>query len=194
MRNSLTKVASLALLAGALIVPAVPASATTTTAAHTATAAKAADAPFAVFDIKLKASKTAKAGGLIKYSLQATNTGPYSADAWFVGGQFPKGVDLRKISYRAPKGTVCALDGRALYCSVPYVLEKDDWVRLDFYAKLKKSATGTQKATLGVVTYDVQQGMWDQEKGTWSLAQEELERLGIPEHGYAKTAKTKIVR
>ncbi|MFI7105225.1 hypothetical protein ACIBK9_02850 [Nonomuraea sp. NPDC050227] len=194
MRNSLTKVASLALLAGALIVPAVPASATTTTAAHTATAAKAADAPFAVFDIKLKASKTAKAGGQIKYSLQATNTGPYSADAWFVGGQFPKGVDLRKIRYSAPKGTICALDGRALYCSVPYVLEKDDWVRLEFYAKLKKSAVGTQKATLGVVTYDVQQGMWDQEKGTWSLAQEELERLGIPEHGYAKTAKTKIVR
>ncbi|MFF0867712.1 hypothetical protein ACFYUV_38535 [Nonomuraea sp. NPDC003560] len=194
MRNSLTKVASLALLAGALIVPAVPASATTTTAAHTATAAKAADAPFAVFDIKLKASKTAKAGGQIKYSLQATNTGPYSADAWFVGGQFPKGVDLRKIRYSAPKGTICALDGRALYCSVPYVLEKDDWVRLEFYAKLKKSAMGTQKATLGVVTYDVQQGMWDQEKGTWSLAQEELERLGIPEHGYAKTAKTKIVR
>ncbi|MEV3978411.1 hypothetical protein [Nonomuraea sp. NPDC049758] len=192
MRNSLTKVASLALLAGALIVPAVPASATTTTA-HTATAAKADDA-FAVFDIKLKASKTAKAGGQIKYSLQATNTGPYSADAWFVGGQFPKGVDLRKIRYRAPKGTVCALDGRALYCSVPYVMEKDDWVRLDFYAQLKKSATGTQKATLGVVTYDVQQGMWDQEKGTWSLAQEELERLGIPEHGYAKSATTKIVR
>ncbi|RSN01115.1 hypothetical protein DMB42_39650 [Nonomuraea sp. WAC 01424] len=191
MRNSLTKVASLALLAGALIVPAVPASATTTTAAHTA---KVADDPFAVFKINLKASKTAKAGGHIKYSLTATNTGPYSADAWFVGGQFPKGVDLRKIRYSAPKGTICALDGRALYCSVPYVLEKDDWVRLVFDAKLKKNAKGAQKATLGVITYDVQQGMWDQEKGNWSLAQEELERLGIPEHGYAKSATTRIVR
>ncbi|MFF4194248.1 hypothetical protein [Nonomuraea sp. NPDC001831] len=191
MRNSLTKVASLALLAGALIVPAVPASATTTTAAH---AVKAADAPFAVFDIKLQASKTAKAGGQIRYSLKATNTGPFSADAWFVGGQFPKGVDLRRVRYDAPKGTVCTLDGRALYCSVPYVLEKKDWVRLDFYAKLKKNATGTQKATLGVVSYDVQQGMWDQEKGTWALAEEELERVGVPVHGYAKTVRTRIVR
>jgi uncharacterized repeat protein (TIGR01451 family) len=191
MRNSLTKAASLALIAGALVIPSAPASATTSAVAHTA---KVADDPFAVFDIKLKASKTAKAGGWIKYSVTATNNGPFSADAWFVGGQFPKGVDLRKIRYSAPKGTLCALDGRALYCSVPYVMEKGDWVRLDFDAKLKKSAKGTQKAVLGVVTYDVQQGMWDQEKGTWSLAQEELERLGIPEHGYAKTAKTRVVR
>jgi uncharacterized repeat protein (TIGR01451 family) len=190
MRSSLTKVASLALIAGALVVPAVPASATTTTVAQTQ---KVLDDPFAVFDIQLKGSKTVRPGGTIKYSITATNTGPYSADAWFVGGQFPKGVDLRKIRYSGPKGTVCFLDGRALYCSVPYVLEKDDWVRLTFDAKLKKNAMGTQKATLGVVTYDVQQGMWDQEKGTWALAQEEMERLGIPEHGYAKTVKTRIV-
>jgi uncharacterized repeat protein (TIGR01451 family) len=185
MRNTLTKVASLALIAGALTIPGAPASATTSTVAQTSTVL---DEPFSVFDINLKASKTAKPGGTIHYKLVAGNVGPYDANAWFVGGQFPKGVDLKKISYSgAPKGTDCFLEGRALYCLVPYILKKGYQVTITFDAKLKKNAKGTQAAKLGVVSYDVQTGMED-------MSKEEFERLGVPEHGYVKTAKTKIVR
>ncbi|WP_433436679.1 hypothetical protein [Nonomuraea sp. CA-141351] len=176
MRN-LTKVVSLALLAGALLVPAVPASATTV-----------ADDPFSVFDVKVKASKTAKAGGKIKYSIVATNKGPYDADAWFVGGEFPKGVDFKRIMYTTSvKKTACGLEGRAFFCLLPKVLKKGDSIEMTFEAKLKKTATGTQTATLGVVSYDVQTGMDN-------MSKEELERLGIPSHGYGKTVKTKVVR
>ncbi|GAA3247700.1 hypothetical protein [Nonomuraea helvata] len=176
MRN-LTKAVSLALLAGALLAPAVPASATTV-----------ASQPFSVFDVKVKASKTVKAGGKIKYSIVATNKGPYEADAWFVGGQFPKGVDLKRISYTTSvKKTECGLEGRAFWCFLPVVLEKGDSIEMTFEAKVKKGTTATQEATLGVVSYDVQTGMDN-------MSKEELERLGIPEHGYGKTVKTKVVR
>ncbi|MEV0228500.1 hypothetical protein [Nonomuraea sp. NPDC050786] len=176
MRN-LTKAASLALLAGALLVPAVPASATTV-----------ADRPFSVFDVKVKASKTVKAGGKIYYSIVATNKGPYDADYWFVGGQFPKGVDLKRIMYTTSvKKTECGLEGRAFWCDLPVVLEKGDSIKMTFEAKLKKGATGTQEATIGVISYDVQTGMDN-------MSKEELERLGVPEHGYGKTVKTKVVR
>ncbi|MEV4361544.1 hypothetical protein ACWEPL_24290 [Nonomuraea sp. NPDC004186] len=178
MRN-LTKAASLALLAAALLVPAVPASASTTTAA---------DEPFSVFDVKVKAAKTAKAGGKLNFSIVATNKGPYQADAYFVGGEFPKGVDLRRIMYRTSvKGTECGLEGRAFFCFLPEILEKGDSISLIFETKLKKTATGTQTAKLGVISYDVQTGMEN-------MSKEELDRLGIPEHGYVKTVKTKIVR
>ncbi|MEQ4720862.1 hypothetical protein [Nonomuraea sp. B19D2] len=176
MRN-LTKVASLALLAGALLAPAVPASATTV-----------ADEPFSVFDVKVKASKTVKPGGKIKYSIVATNKGPHEADAWFVGGAFPKGVDLKRIMYSTSvKDTECGLEGRAFFCLLPVILEKGDSITMTFEAKVKKTATGTQQATLGVVSYDLQTGMDN-------MSKEELERLGVPEHGYAKTVKTKVVR
>ncbi|MEV1171185.1 hypothetical protein [Nonomuraea sp. NPDC049784] len=176
MRN-LTKVASLALLASALLVPAVPASATAV-----------ADDPFSVFKVSVKVAKTAKAGGKLNYTIVATNTGPYEANAYFLGGQFPKDVDLRKIYYRSSvKGTECGLEGRALYCLVPKVLKKDESIAMIFETKLKKTAKGTETATLGVISYDLQTGMED-------MSKEELERLGVPEHGYAKTVKTKIVR
>ncbi|GAA3662138.1 hypothetical protein GCM10022224_027320 [Nonomuraea antimicrobica] len=185
MRNSLTKVAALALAAGALLVPAVPASATTVATGSTATVL---DEPFSVFDVQVKAPKTVKSGGKITYKIVATNKGPHYADAWFVGGALPKGADLRRVEYTTSvKGTECGLEGRALYCWLPQILEKGDSVTMTFEVRLKKSAKGTQQATLGVISYDVQTGMEN-------MSREELERLGIPEHGYAKTVKTKIVR
>lgn len=186
MPNSFAKGATLALLAGALLLPAVPASAAAPVATKAAAAA-AAD-PYSAFNVKVKASKTVKPGGTIKYTIVATNKGPHYADAWFVGGQFPKGVDLKKIRYgTSVKGTECVGEGRAFFCFLPQLLEVGDSVSMIFEAKVKKSATGTQKATLGVVSYNVDQGMED-------MSKEELDRLGIPEFGFAKTVKTKVVR
>jgi Domain of unknown function DUF11 len=176
MRNPLLKIATLAVAAGALLIPAVPASAT------------AMDDPFAVFDVQVKATKKAKPGGKVTYSIVATNKGPHYADYYFVGGEFPKHIDFRKIKYSSSvKDTECALDGRAFYCFVPQVVEKGDSIGLTFYTNLTKKAKGTQTAKLGVVTYDVQTGMED-------MSKEELDRLGVPEHGYVKTVKTKVVR
>ncbi|MCF6472934.1 hypothetical protein FAF44_31755 [Nonomuraea sp. MG754425] len=183
MRNSLTKVAALAIAAGALLLPAVPAAAGTTTA----TAATMAE-PFSAFDVKVKAPKTAKPGGKIKYTISATNKGPHYADAWFIGGEFPKGMDLRRINYTPPvKDTECFLDGRAFYCYVPAIVEKGDTVTMTFSGKLTKQAKGTQTATLGVVSYNYDQGMED-------MSKEELDRLGVPQYAFAKTVKTKIAR
>ncbi|MER7500709.1 hypothetical protein AB0L05_16600 [Nonomuraea pusilla] len=185
MRNPLPKVASLAVLAGALFLPVAPASAAPAT---TASAASKLDDPFAVFDVKVKATKVAKVGGKIRYSISATNTGPYSADAWFVGGELPKGVDMRKVYFRSSvRGTECAVSGRSIFCLLPKVLEKGDSVSMTFDTKVTKSARGVQKAVLGVVSYDVQQGME-------GLDKEELDRLGIPGHAYAKQVKTRLVR
>ncbi|MGP3962879.1 hypothetical protein ACTWPT_43500 [Nonomuraea sp. 3N208] len=184
MRNSLLKAATLALLAGALLIPAVPASATTAT---TSAAATAAD-PFSAFGVKVKAPKTVKAGGKIKYTIVATNKGPHYADSWFLGGEFPKGVDLKKIRFgTSVKGTECYGEGRAFYCFLPQVVEVGDSVAMVFDAPLKKGAKGTQTATIGVVSYNVDQGMEN-------MSKEELDRLGIPEFGFKKTVKTKIVR
>ncbi|SEG74987.1 conserved repeat domain-containing protein [Nonomuraea solani] len=183
MRYSLPKAASLALLAGALLLPAVPASATTVT-----NTAAVLDDPFSVFKVSVKAPKTAKAGGNLTYKISAVNTGPHSADAWFVGGEFPKGVDLKKIRYASSVAkTECFGEGRAFFCYAPKVLEKGDGVTLAFYTKLKKNAKGAQKATLGIISYDVQQGMED-------MSKEELDRLGIPVNGYPKSVTTKVVR
>lgn len=176
MRKSI-KVASLALLAGALLVPAVPAGATT-----------AADGAFSVFEVAVKGPKKAKPGGKLEYTIVATNTGPYEADAYVVGGRLPKGADLRKVYFRSSvKGTECDVEGRAIYCLVPKIIDKGDSIAMILEMKLKKSAKGTQTARLGVISYDVQTGMEN-------MSKEELQRLGIPEHGYAKTVKTRVVR
>lgn len=182
MRHAIMKAASFALLAGALVLPTAPASATTATATTTA-------APFSVFDVRVKAPKTAKAGGKLSYRVIATNKGPHEADAWFVGGQFPKGVDLKKIRYSSSvPGAECTLEGgRTFFCVLPQVLEKGDSATLVFDTKLTKKAKGTQKALLGVVSFDVQQGMED-------LSMAELERLGIKSHAYLKQVSTTIKR
>ncbi|MEV5494776.1 hypothetical protein AB0M50_05180 [Nonomuraea fuscirosea] len=188
MRNSVTKVASLGLLAGVLLLPAVPAAANTTAAGTAAVSASVQDDPFNVFKVSVKAPKKAKAGGKVTYQVKALNTGPYIADAWFLGGQFPKGVDLKRVTYRSSvKKTQCFSEGRAFLCFAPKALKKGESVSFSFYTKLTKKAKGTQTAALGVISYDVQTGMEN-------LSKEELDRLGIPAHGYLKTVKTKIVR
>lgn len=189
MRHPLAKIATFALVAplsGAMFLSA-PAVAAPVAAKPAAV--KAAD-PFSVFDISLKATKKVKRGGTINYSVVATNEGPYEATAgtWFVGGEFPKGVDLRKVSYRSSvAGTECLLDGRSLFCVIPATVKKDEYVAVSFAAKVKKTAKGTQSAVLGVVSYDVQQGMEN-------MSKEELDRIGVPAKAYAKLVKTKIVR
>ncbi|MEV0381823.1 hypothetical protein [Nonomuraea sp. NPDC050643] len=176
------------MLAGALLLPAVPASATTATTATAAKSAAVMDDPFSVFKVTLKAPKTAKAGGRLNYTISAINTGPYYADRWFLGGEFPKGVDLKRIRFRTSiADTECFLEGRAFYCFANQVMEKGDSVTMIFETKLSKKAKGVQKATLGIITYDVDQG-------AENMSKEELDRLGFPVRGYAKTAKTKIVR
>ncbi|MET8863658.1 hypothetical protein ABZW11_11935 [Nonomuraea sp. NPDC004580] len=176
MPDSLPKVATVALAAGALLLSATPASAT------------AQDDPFSVFDVQVKAPKKVKPGGKISYTVVARNKGPHYADYYFLGGEFPKGVDLKKVYYRSSvKGTECGLDGRALYCFVPKVVEKGESIAMIFDVKLTKKAKGTQTARLGIVSYDVQTGMEN-------MSKEELDRLGVPVHGYAKTVKTKIAR
>jgi uncharacterized repeat protein (TIGR01451 family) len=191
MPNSLPKTAALALLAGALLIPAVPASAAPVAAAPVAAKIATAAEPYSTFAVSVRAPKTAKAGGKIKYTIVGTNTGPHYADlnSWFVGGAFPKGVDVNKIRYSSNISKMqCALvTARAFYCWAPVTIKVDESVILVFDAKLKKSATGTQKATLGVVTYNVDQGMEN-------MSKEELDRLGVPEFGFAKTVKTKVVR
>jgi len=188
MRNAITKVTSFALLAGALALPALPASAEVASGA-VATTAAVADNPYAVFDVKVKAPKKVKVGGKLNYRVTLTNKGPHSADAWFVGGQLPKGVDLKKVHYATNvPDSVCFLEEeRSIFCLLPKVMEKGDTAYLTFETKLTKKAKGTQKAILGVVNYDVDQGMED-------LSKEELDRLGVKSHVYAKVVKTKIVR
>jgi uncharacterized repeat protein (TIGR01451 family) len=186
MQKTLIKGATLAMLAGALLVPAVPASAAAPVAA---TAAVSAADPYSAFDVKLRAPKTVKAGGKIKYTIVATNKGPHYADAWFLGGEFPKGVDVKRIRYDTNHSKMrCSLvSARAFYCPPTEVIEVGDSVAITFYATLKKTAKGAQKATLGIVSYNVDQGMED-------MSKEELDRLGIPGFGFSKTVTTKVVR
>jgi hypothetical protein len=176
MRNPLIKGAALAIAAGALLLPAVPASATT------------APEPFSSFDVTVKAPKTAKPGGKLNYTVTAVNEGPHYADAYLLGGEFPKGVDLRKVMFRSSvEDTECELDGRAIYCFVPAIVEKGEAISITFETKLTKAAKGTQTARLGVISYNVDQGMEN-------MSKEELDRLGIPGYAFAKTVKTKVVR
>jgi uncharacterized repeat protein (TIGR01451 family) len=181
MRNSLAKGALALLAAGALLIPATSASATTATAA-------AAD-PYSSFAVSVKATKAAKAGGKIKYTIVATNKGPHYADSWFIGGEFPKGVDMKNVRYDTNHAQMkCELvTARAFYCPPTEIIKVGDSVSITFYAKLKKSAKGTQKATLGIVSYNVDQGMEN-------MSKEELDRLGIPGFAFVKNVKTKVAR
>lgn len=176
-------------VAGALVFSAAPVSAAPA-APVAAAAVKSAEDPFSVFDVKLTATKKAKAGGKVRYSITAVNAGPHEATGgtWFVGGLFPKGVDLKKISYRTSvEGTQCELIKRDLFCVLPATVKKGESVAMIFDARLTKSAKGTQKAILGVVSYNVQTGMEN-------LSKEELDRLGVPGFGFVKQASTKVVR
>ncbi|MFE3452026.1 hypothetical protein ACFXJ8_24205 [Nonomuraea sp. NPDC059194] len=178
-------------VAGALIFSAAPVAAAPTAPAATVVAAKSAAAdPFSVFDVKLTATKKAKRGGKIRYTITAVNTGPHEATAgtWFVGGLFPKGVDLRKITYRTSvDDTACELIKRELFCVLPATVKKGESIAMVFDGRLTKKASGSQKAVLGVVSYNVETGMEN-------LSKEELDRLGVPGFGFVKQATTKVVR
>ncbi|MET9338628.1 hypothetical protein [Nonomuraea sp. NPDC003804] len=177
-------------VAGALVFSAAPVSAAPTAPVAAAAVAKSAADPFSTFDVKLTATKKAKRGGKVRYTITAVNTGPHEATAgtWFVGGLFPKGVDLRKVTYRTSvDDTACELIKRDLFCVLPATVKKGESIAMVFDARLTKTASGTQKAVLGVVSYNVETGMEN-------LSKEELDRLGVPGFGFVKQARTTVVR
>ncbi|SEL51534.1 DUF11 domain-containing protein [Nonomuraea pusilla] len=177
MRNSLLKAAALAMVAGALAIPAAPASASTATKA---------DDPYSVLAVSVKAPKIVKRGGKITYKLTVTNKGPYDADYYWVGGVLPKGIKDR-VNYRVPKGTECDFRGRDFWCWGPWVLEKGDSDWLNLTVALKPTTKGVAKAELGAIVWDVPTGMENLDK-------EEIDRLGFKKWFYNKPVNTKIVR
>ncbi|QYC37982.1 hypothetical protein Nocox_01745 [Nonomuraea coxensis DSM 45129] len=194
MHKSLTKGMLATLAAGALLVPAVPASAavsaTASTAASSAVSAKAAE-PYSSFAVKVSATKKVKAGSYIKYKISAVNVGPHfaSAEAWWVGGAFPKGVDPRNIRYSTSgkKMECILLTARGFFCWANKDIAVGSSFSVTFYAKTKKSTRGSQKATLGVISYNLDQGMENMDI-------RELDRLGVPGYLFAKSVKTTVVR
>ncbi|WP_067136586.1 DUF11 domain-containing protein [Microtetraspora malaysiensis] len=187
MRQPIAKIAMLALvapLAGTTLLAAAPAGATAAT-----TAATTASDPFSVFKISnVKYTKKAKPGGLVKYTFTATNTGPYDADYYWIGGTLPKGVDTKKKLYwNGPKGTECDWEGSEFWCWTPHVLEVDesDWLSIQF--RLKKTARGAQVGAVGAINFDVPHGAEDLDK-------KRLKELGIKGWIYTKKVKTAVVR
>lgn len=177
--NKAAAIALVAPLAGSLLFAAAPAVAKTAVAD-----------PYASFDVQVKGPKTAKAGGKIRYSIVATNLGPYEATegTYWVGGTLPKGLDIAKTRMLpSVAGTQCAMvTATELFCLVPATVKKGEYVSIVFDGRLKKNAKGTQKALLGVMSYNVDTGMEN-------LSKEELDRLGVPRFGFAKVVKTKVV-
>ncbi|GAA0954259.1 hypothetical protein [Nonomuraea longicatena] len=185
MRSSIAKTAAFTIIAGAVVLPALPAAAAPVTAAATAAASEPA---FANFDVEVQAPSRARAGGKLNYTISGVNTGPHSANAWFVIGELPRGVDVRKLRYRSSvKDTQCVTEKTTVVCILPKELQKGDDFTLVLETRVKKYAKGTQKAALGVLTFDVQKGMEN-------LSKEELERWGVPSHVFAKEVKTRLAR
>lgn len=187
MRRSFSLFLIGGLAAAPLVVPAqagATAATSTTTAATTTTVAAQAK-PFSNFKISVKYNKSTRRGGKITYYLKAKNLGPYYADYYWIGGEVPKGV-VPTLRWSASKGSKCTWEGRWFWCWGKYVLQKGktDW--LNFQVTLKKGTTGVATARLGVIAYDVDQGMENIDK-------EELKRLGIKGYTWLKTAKTRIV-
>ncbi|MFI6502318.1 hypothetical protein [Nonomuraea typhae] len=178
MPKSITKAAAFTLIAGALILPAVPASATTAVKAS-------ADEPYSVMKTTITAPKTVKRGGKISYRIKVLNTGPHQADAYWLGGKLPKGI-TGKIYYGGPKGTKCETDTVEFWCWGPWELEKGDvdWIGIE--VTLKKNTKGVATAELGALVYDVPIGMENLDK-------EEIDRIGgFKRWFYGKKVKTKI--
>ncbi|MFI6535371.1 hypothetical protein ACIBHY_23190 [Nonomuraea sp. NPDC050547] len=186
MRNSITKVATFTLVAGAMILPAVPAAAGTATTTTTV-AAKASDQPYSIMKVGVRAPKTVKRGGKIQYRIDVLNTGPHQADYYWVGGKLPKGI-VNGLRYNGPKGTQCDWDPTGFWCWGPWELEKGDKDWLDIQVTLKKGTRGTATAQLGALVYDIPIGMENMDK-------EEIDRIGgFKSWFYGKKVKTKIVR
>ncbi|MCW2881345.1 MAG: hypothetical protein JWQ95_5445 [Sphaerisporangium sp.] len=191
MRHPLARIATTAVaapLAGALLFAATPASAAPakTSATTTVTATKAAAEPDSSFSVKITAPKKVKAGGTITYRISAVNTGPWEANAYYLGGKLPKGI-VDKVYFRGDKGTECGFFPDGFWCLPPYTVEKGEKAFLTIEVKLKKSTKGSAVAKLGVDTYDYPQGAED-------LNRDEFERLGIKGWYFLKSVKTKIVR
>ncbi|MFF0310886.1 hypothetical protein ACFYSC_25950 [Streptosporangium sp. NPDC004379] len=197
MRHPISKIVTLAVagpLAGAMLfaAPATAATAASTApaAASTVSVAKQADDPFSVFAVKGSASAKVRPGGKITYTLKATNTGPYESKAgeYYIVVGAPKGVDVTgKWSYYGPKKSACASEDQFAFCAVDKTMKVGDSVSFTFEMKVKKSAKGTMKTTLGVLAFDVP-------NGAENLSREELERLGVKSWLYGKRHSTRVVR
>jgi hypothetical protein len=183
MRRSLSLLLAGGLAAAPMVAPA-QAGATTTTG-PVARTASIKIAPYSSFKISVKYSSRTKRSGKITYSVQAKNLGPHYADYYWMGGEVPKGV-VPKLRWGGPKGTKCTWEGRWFWCWGPLRLEKGktDWLK--FQVTLKKGTKGVAKARVGVMSFDVDQGMEN-------IDEEELKRLGIKGYYWLKTAKTRIV-
>jgi hypothetical protein len=186
MRRQVGTLLGLALITPVVIAPSIPASAATATAQVAITKA---DDPYSVFKISsVRYTKKVKPGGWLKYSFTATNTGPYEADYYWIGGILPKGIDHKGTLYwNGPKGSKCYWEDREFWCWTPHILKADESDRLSFWLKLSKKATGTQVAKIGAINYDVPRGAEDLDK-------ERLKDLGIKGWLYAKTVKTKVIK
>jgi hypothetical protein len=187
MRRSFSLFLAGGLAAGALAAPGQANAATTATAttAAPATTAAARQAPYSRFKISVKHTKRTKRGGKITYYVRATNLGPHYADYYWMGGEMPKGV-VPTLRWGGPKGTKCTWEGRWFWCWGPLRLEKGktDW--LNFQLTLKKNTKGTAAARVGVMSFDVDQGMEN-------MSEAELKRLGIKGYYWLKKVKTTIV-
>ncbi|WP_327586363.1 hypothetical protein OHA25_04620 [Nonomuraea sp. NBC_00507] len=188
MRRSFSLFLAGGLAAGTLAAPGQVSAATTATSATTAaapTTTTARLAPYSSFKISVKHTTRTKRGGKITYYVKAKNLGPHYADYYWMGGEVPKGV-VPTLRWGGPKGTKCTWEDRWFWCWGPIRLEKGktDW--LNFQVTLKKGTTGTAKARVGVLSFDVDQGMEN-------MSEAELKRLGIKGYHWLKTVKTTIV-
>ncbi|MBG0827279.1 hypothetical protein HS041_05830 [Planomonospora sp. ID67723] len=191
MRHPISKIAALALvapLAGSMLF-APAASAAPAKAPAAAVVAKKADDPFSIFAVTASATKKVRPGGKITFTVKAKNTGPHLATAgtYFIVGYLPKGVDISKATFSGPKDSFCDADAKLFACAAPYDLEVDDYVTFQIKVKAKKTAKGTLKTALGVVSYDVP-------TGAENLDRDELERMGIKSWFFGKEHKIKVVR
>ncbi|WP_459800860.1 hypothetical protein [Herbidospora sp. RD11066] len=158
MRTVTRAIAGVAVLAAAALIA--PASASATTASTSATATKAAD-PWSVFKISsLSYTKKAKPGGYVTYRFRVTNTGPYKADIFELGGVLPKDTDLKKkIGYSTDNRDMrCYIDGRQFFCPNVSILEVGDEAYMTLRFQLKKTAKGTQAGKVGAWVYDIPAG------------------------------------
>lgn len=165
MRTVTRAIAGVAVLAAAALIAPAAASATTatTTSTTSVTATKAAD-PWSLFKItSLSYTKKAKPGGYVTYGFKVTNTGPYKADIFELGGVLPKDADLKKrIGYSTDNRDLrCYIDGRQFFCPNVSILEVGDTAYMTLRFQLKKTAKGTQAGKVGAWVYDIPAGAED---------------------------------
>ncbi|WP_055479007.1 DUF11 domain-containing protein [Sphaerimonospora mesophila] len=189
MHNPIGKIAKIALvapLAGAVFLTTAPAAsaAPAAPAAARAVAAKLDD-PYSVFKVKVSHPKAVKVNRKITYKIRAVNTGPHHADYYWMTGILPKGV--KKVWYSGPKDSACEIEGRAVVCWSPYVLEVGDYDWLNLTIQMKKGYRGKAEATLGAIVFDVP-------TGAENLDPRALKELGYKSWFYGKKVTTKVVK